>query len=185
MTKIIIFFVGILFCLSCRTATKDSDMVLSDFPETFRLEAINVELKNNQCDDIYLVDTFLLTLNYFSEDAMMEVYDSRSLSYLGPLIRKGRAEGEFLQTNSYKSNYFIDSDGPHIWITDHQRSLYALVNIPRTLEKGTAVIEKSYPMDEHYYYTLFLNDSLALKTVLTQEKNLLSFTIGIRENLGK
>ena len=175
------YIIFILFIYITTACTKEYDrhlvaskhVVVTSFPKHFNLDGHKLNLKLYGVEEVAIIDTFLLGFDIDGTDKFIKVYSTENYKYLGDIISQGRGPNELL-TVLTQNQYYIDSAGCHLWITEETLfSKIYLLNITKSLTTGSTVFDTSFVLKHNpVAYKYYINDSIIIGFDYNKEKQI-------------
>ncbi len=150
----------IIISLSCQRKNDHQLLVINSFPETFSLQGEHVFEDRFGIMSIHAVEGFLFLRT--RGDMLFQVYDSRTMDYLGSFARQGRGPDEFISPRFLGQSEVMGNDLA-VWVFDPARDhKLSLINISRSLAENTTIVEKTlaFPRDLSPFYMFHADDQL-------------------------
>lgn len=158
LENILGLFVLVMLC-SCADQERQSKGVLK-FDERIQLNGEQVfEKEFNHIVEV-AGDYILLELN--SRDTsnnVYNVYDARTLEFLGSIGKRGQGPGEFYGAQ-YAGQYYVKGGDTFIWVNDAPQYRITSINVTQSLEMGKTVVDRIIKHHPKYNFqnALYVSD---------------------------
>ncbi|TVR38984.1 MAG: hypothetical protein EA394_10125 [Bacteroidia bacterium] len=150
----------VIFSLSCQQKNNHNLMVINSFPDSYALKGEQIFSDHFGVMNIHTADSFLLLRT--RGDMLFQVYNSRTMEFLGSFARQGRGPDEFISPRFLGQIEQIENDLA-VWVFDPARDhTLSLINISRSLAENNTIVEKTqaFPRDLSPFYMFHVDDHL-------------------------
>jgi len=110
-------------------------------------------------DKVYIIDSLILTFQSIEYDWAFKVFNKSSLKFLGEF--GDRSGPDRILTPQYSGQFFLEKDGIKIGFGDNNRPVWWLLNLTKSIESGTAIIERKIelPNGEGLFFNSYFHPS--------------------------
>lgn len=114
---------------------------VSEFPVVLQIDAERISIETTGLNNIFIIDNYLIGINYSGSNNFLHVYDNIRFSKLGSLISRGKGPDELL-TLQYNQQWEKDSAGTYMWVTDINSNKLCRLNIGKSIDLKNSVYDR-------------------------------------------
>lgn len=160
--KLYLYILLLLILYACHDGNtnvfnNNNNTIINQFPNTQAPLGEKIDLEIIGVNDLFVIDTFLITFKPSGYNNFFEIYSTTDYKYLGKCLSKGRGPNEFLSIQ-YLGEYSISNNDILLLISDGILQKGARLNLSQSLKQDTTICDtifRTYNSDRSFS----LNDS--------------------------